>query len=298
MTFSDPPSIHRFDDRTCKQDLWAQSLVPFDSSSIEVERVSYRSKDGTYVPMFLVAKKGSLRLGPLPTVLTGYGGFGVPMTPQFSVVTSFLVEHGCLVAVANVRGGSELGAEWHLAAKRQKRQNAFNDFLAAGEWLIAGGHTATDTLAIAGGSNAGLLVGAALTQKPEMFRAAICLGPLLDMLRYHIFDNASWWVDEYGSATNVDDFAALREYSPYQRVQEGVAYPAVMLISGDADTRCNPMHARKMAARLQGATSSGRPVLLDYKMKWGHYPVLPLSERVDAVADRLTFLCHEIGVHL
>lgn len=297
-SFSQPPTIFCYDIQSGQQEVWTRSQVPFDSSSLEVERVHYPSKDGTLIPMFLVAQNGRRSSGPLPTFLTGYGGFGNSITPQFTAYATFLMEQGCLFAVANLRGGAEFGEEWHLAGKRHNRQNAIDDFIAAAEWLLANGHASPGKLAIGGGSNAGLLVGAALTQRPDLFRAVVCLGPLLDMLRYHRFDFADSWVDEYGSAENADDFPFLRAYSPYHRVQDGVTYPAVMLISGDADTRCNPMHVRKMAARLQAATSSGHPILLDYKPTWGHRPVQPLSRRIEALTDRLAFLCHELGVNV
>jgi len=183
-----------------------------------------------------------------------------------------------------------------VAAKRYNRQNAFDDFISAAEWLLAQDYAAPGRIAIGGGSNAGLLVGVAMTQRPDLFRAVICVGPLLDMLRYHKFDQARFSAEEYGSAENPQDFSYLRTYSPYHRVKDGVSYPAVMLISGDADTRCNPMHARKMAARLQAATSSGHPILLDYRPTWGHMPVQPLSARIEALTDRLAFICHELGV--
>lgn len=295
-SFIDPPVIFRLDVRTSSQQLWARSAVKFDRSSVEVERVQYLSKDGTSVPMFLVSRKDSRVDGPLPTFLTAYGGFGNSVTPQFTAYATYLLERGCLFAVANVRGGAEFGEAWHIAAKRLKRQTAIDDFLAAAEWLVGQGLAAPDRLGIGGGSNAGLLVGAALAQKPHLFRAVICLGPLLDMLRYHLFDFASSWVDEYGSAENETDFQALLRFSPYHRVAEGVAYPAVLLISGDADTRCNPMHARKMAAKLQASTTSKHPIVLDYRSEWGHMPVQPLTRRINALTDRLAFLCHELGL--
>jgi prolyl oligopeptidase len=234
----------------------------------------------------------------LPTFLTGYGGFGAALTPRFSAHATFLIERGFLYAVANVRGGSELGAEWHLAGKRHNRQKAIDDFIAAAEWLVASGRSAPRRIAIAGGSNGGLLVGAAVTQSPDLFRAALCLGPLLDLVRYHLFDYTNQWVEEYGSAANPDDFPHLQAYSPLHNVRDGVLYPAVLLISGDSDTRCNPLHARKMAARLQAATGSSHPVLLDYRPAWGHSPAQPLSTRIDALTDRLVFICHELDVAL
>lgn len=297
-SFSQPPSVYCYNAMSGRQELWAQPQVPFDASSVEVEQVRYPSKDGTQIPMFLISRKGQRRLGPLPTFLTGYGGFGISLTPKFTAYATFLMEQGFLIGIANLRGGSEFGEEWHVAAKRHNRQIAFDDFIAAAEWLLAMGHAAPGRIGIGGGSNAGLLVGAALTQRPDLFRAVICLGPLLDMLRYHKFDRANVSAEEYGSAENQEDFHFLRMYSPYHRVTDGVAYPGVMLISGDADTRCNPMHARKMAARLQAASSSGHPTLLDYKPTWGHMPVQPLSNRIEALTDRLAFICHELGVNV
>jgi len=295
-SFHLPPTIFRFDPHTCQSQVWASRPVPFDPSSFESERVEYESKDGTRIPMFLVAKKGCRCAGSIPTFLTGYGGFGSSLTPKFTAYGTVLMEQGFLFAVANLRGGAEFGEQWHLAAMRHHRQNAIDDFISAAEWLLAHGHTSPGRLAIGGGSNAGLLVGAALTQRPDLFRAVLCLGPLLDMLRYHKFDHADLWVEEYGCSENLEDFPYLYSYSPYQQAKDNVSYPAVMLISGDADTCCNPMHARKMAARLQSATSSSYPILLDYKSEWGHVPVLPLSCRIDSLTDRLAFICHELGV--
>jgi prolyl oligopeptidase len=216
------------------------------------------------------------------------------VSPQFSVFVAFLLEHGCVFALPNIRGGSEFGAEWHKAAKRRNRQTAYDDFLCAAEWLIQSGRTTPDKLAIFGGSNSGLLVGAALTQRPDLFRAVVCMVPLLDMLRYHLFDNAHVWKDEFGTANDPNDFAVLAAYSPYHRVRQGVAYPATMFISGDADKSCNSLHARKMTARLQAANGSGNPIFLDYSKVRGHSPVLPLSERVEALTDRLAFLCDQL----
>ena len=199
-------------------------------------------------------------------------------------------------AVANLRGGGEFGEQWHFAGKRHNRQNAFDDFIAAAEWLLAQGIATPGRIGIGGGSNAGLLVAAALTQRPDLFRAVVCLGPLLDMLRYHKFDQTNAYVEEFGCADNFDDFRYLLRYSPYHRIEEGVAYPAVMLISGDADNRCNPLHARKMAARLQSATTADHPIVLDYKPTWGHMPVQPLGNRVEALTDRLAFICNELDI--
>jgi prolyl oligopeptidase len=297
-SFAHPPSLLCRSARTGNQQIWVESSVTFDPSSIEIERIHYLSKDGTPVPMFMVSQRGRRSVAPMPTFLTGYGGFGTSITPAFTAYATYLMERGCLFAVANLRGGGEFGEAWHLSAKRQKRQVAIDDFISAAEWLLQEGYAMPGRLAIGGGSNAGLLVGAALTQRPDLFRAVICLGPLLDMLRYHRFDLAHTWIDEYGCAEIESDFRALLQYSPYHRVENGAAYPAVMLISGDADTRCNPMHARKMAARLQAATTSEHPILLDYKPVWGHTPIQPLTKRIDALTDRLAFLCQELGLHV
>jgi len=297
-SISKPPTVYCYDIQEGKTYVWDEANVFFDSSAIAVEEVTFASKDGTSVPLLLAAKKDLLHSGPLPTFLTGYGGFGSCVTPRFTAFATSLIEQGFLFAVPALRGGSELGEEWHLAGKRENRQNSFDDFIAAAEWLITADRCLPGRIAIGGGSNAGLLVGAALTQRPDLFRAAICLGPLLDMTRYHLFDFAASWAEEFGSPEDEQDFRSLLSYSPYHRVKDGVRYPAVLIISGDADTRCNPMHARKMAARLQAATSSHHPILLDYKPSWGHTPVQPISTKIETLTDRLAFVCHELGVHV
>ena len=297
-SINQPPSVRCYDTRQKKLYTYDETDLPVGGYEIEVEECTYPSRDKTMVPLLVAARKGRLHLGPLPTFLSGYGGFGSCVTPRFTAFATFLMEQGFLFGVPALRGGSELGEEWHRAGMRENRQKAFDDFIAAAEWLIAEGRAAPGRIAIGGGSNAGLLVGAAITQRPDVFRAAICLGPLLDMARYHLFDFAAGWAEEYGSPEDEQDFHNLLGYSPYHHVQDGADYPAVLLISGDADTRCNPMHARKMAARLQAATLSAHPVLLDYKAAWGHTPVQPFSSKVEALTDRLGFVCHELGVHV
>ena len=297
-SISKPESIHCYDTKTQEALTSDEANLAFDACLIESDEVVYTSKDRTSVPLLLAARKGLLHSGPLPTFLTGYGGFGSCVTPQFTAFATFLMEQGFLFAVPALRGGSELGEQWHRAGKGGRRQNSFDDFIAATEWLISEGRSTAGRIAIGGGSNAGLLVGAAITQRPDLFRAAICLGPLLDMARYHLFDFAAGWADEYGSPDDEQDFHSLLAYSPYHRVHDGITYPSVLFISGDADTRCNPMHTRKMVARLQAATGSDHPILLDYKPAWGHTPVQPLSTKIDALSERLAFICHELGVHL
>jgi prolyl oligopeptidase len=295
-SISEPVALCCYNTQREESVAWSEVNSPVHLSAIAVDETIYTSEDGTSVPLFLAARKDLLDSGPLPTFLTGYGGFGSCVTPRFTAFATFLMEQGFLFAVPALRGGSELGEQWHRAGKRENRQNSFNDFVAAAEWLVREQRSISGRIAIGGGSNAGLLVGAAITQRPDLFRGAICLGPLLDMARYHLFDFAAGWADEYGSPEDQEDFQSLLAYSPYHHVLGGGAYPAVLLISGDADTRCNPMHARKMAARLQAATSSSRPVLLDYKPAWGHTPVQPFSTKIEDLTDRLAFVCHEVGV--
>jgi prolyl oligopeptidase len=279
---------------TAETTLWAERKVPFESSDFSYTQEWFTAGDGTRIPMFLVGRKDTLAGGRHPAIMTSYGGYGLSMTPQFSVFVAYMMERGCLFALPNIRGGLEFGIEWHEAAKRRDRQVAFDDFISAAEWLFETGRTEAQRLAIFGGSNSGLLVGAAMTQRPDLFRAVVCIVPMLDMLRYHLFDNAHFWSDEFGTADNPEDFAPLLGYSPYQRVREGVPYPATMVVSGDSDQNCNPLHARKMTARLQAANVSDNPIFLDYSRHRGHSPVLPLSERIEALTDRMAFLCDQL----
>ncbi len=295
-SFVQPIQIQSYSPRNGDANLFASRLVPFDSKDFGHTQVSFTAKDGTRIPMYLVARQDVLYSGSHPTVMTSYGGYGVAMTPQFSVFVAFLMERGCLFALPNIRGGSEFGAKWHEAAKRRKRQFAFDDFLSAAEWLIESGRTQLSKLAIFGGSSSGLLVGAAATQRPDLFRAVVCMVPMLDMLRYHLFDNAHVWKEEFGTADDPEDFPALLRYSPYHNVRDGTPYPATMIVSGDCDQNCNALHARKMTARLQAANRSESPVFLDYRRHRGHSPVLPLSERVEALTDRMAFLCDQLDL--
>lgn len=283
---------------TRQHEVWGTVTAPLDESSIRVERAHCMSTDGVRIPVWLVSKRQHSPKTPLPTILTGYGGFGHCVGLSFSAFATFLVERGCLFAVANVRGGGELGEQWHLAGTRQNRQNSVGDFVSVAEWLLAERRTTPGRLAIAGASNGGLLVAAALTQRPQLFRAALSIGPITDILRYHLFDSAAMWVREYGRAENAADFAFMQAYSPYQGVRNGLPYPASMFVSGDADTRCNPMHARKMVAKLQTATASPHPIILDYRPAWGHTPAQPLTRRIDALTDRLAFICHELDLRV
>lgn len=297
-SFVEPIRLYSYSARQTRPQLWTRREVPFEPSSYAHARVWFPAKDGAQIPMFLVGQRDVLQGGSHPLIMTSYGGYGIPMTPQFSIFVAFLMERGCLFALPNIRGGSEFGVEWHNSAKRLNRQVAFNDFLSAAEWLVETGRTEPGKMAIFGGSNSGLLVAAAMTQRPDLFRAVVCMVPMLDMLRYHLFDGAFVWKDEYGTADDPDDFPALFSYSPYHRVRDGVKYPATLIVSGDSDQNCNALHARKMTARLQAASSSDAPILLTYNRQRGHSPVLPLSERIDALTDRMAFLCDQLELSM
>jgi prolyl oligopeptidase len=297
-SYTVPPSVYRIDLLTGTQTLWRRVEADVDPGRFEVRQVSVPSRDGTAVTMFLVHRRGLARTGDTPTYLTGYGGFNISMTPAFSRSLLLWLEHGGLVAVPNIRGGGEYGEAWHQGGMLGRKQNSFDDFLAAAEWLVREGYTRPERLAAAGGSNGGLLMGAVLTQRPDLFRAVVVQVPLLDMLRYHRFLIARLWIPEYGSPDEPDEFTWLRAYSPYHHVRPGTAYPAVLLATAESDTRVDPMHARKMAARLQAASSSGRPVLLRLESRAGHGAGKPLAKVLDELTDTWTFVFSEVGVEV
>ncbi len=297
-SYTFPPTVYRIDLTTGASSLWKQVEAKVDPGKFEVRQVSYASRDGTPISMFVVHPTGLVKDGRNPTYLTGYGGFNISMTPAFSRSLLLWLEHGGVVAIPNIRGGGEYGESWHQAGILASKQNSFDDFIGAAEWLIAEGYTRPDRLAAAGGSNGGLLVGAALTQRPELFRAVLVQVPLLDMLRYHRFLIARLWIPEYGSADDAEQFRWLRAYSPYHHVHRGVAYPAVLLATAESDTRVDPMHARKMTARLQAATSAERPVLLRLEARAGHGAGKPLSKVLQEMTDSWTFVFFELGVHV
>jgi prolyl oligopeptidase len=296
QSFSESPSILEYCATTNSYLPWSKQKGPENDHRHHVQRVSYPSKDGTPIPIWLVARDPFKANECRPTILTGYGGFGTPMTPRFSVLVSVMLELGCVFALPNLRGGSEFGREWHEAARRRKRQVAFDDFIAAAEWLCGQGITQPDRLAIFGGSNSGLLVAAAMTQRPDLFRAVLSIAPILDMIRYERFGDARKWREEYGTIENADDFHALYAYSPYHHVSEDVNYPSTLFVSGDKDTQCDPAHVRKTAARLQNRSLQTNPILVDYSIERGHTPALPLSVRIEALTRRIAFLCHELGI--
>jgi prolyl oligopeptidase len=297
-SYTTPYSIYRYDTGTGEQILWYREPVRFQSERFETEQVWYPSKDGTKIPMFLMHRKGLKPDGNTPTILYGYGGFNVSLTPFFNASAAWWIEHGGLYAVANLRGGGEFGEEWHRAGMLDKKQNVFDDFIAGAEWLISQKYTNPKKLAIWGGSNGGLLVAAALTQRPDLYQAVVCWHPDLDMVRYYKYtkNNNPPALLEYGNAADPAQFKFLYAYSPYERVRQGTKYPAVLLESGDADTRVPPEQARKMTARLQAATSSVRSVLLLYDAKAGHAGGEPFKKIVENSTDELTFVAWQLGV--
>jgi prolyl oligopeptidase len=295
-SFNFSPSIFRYDVKAAKSEVWARDKAPFDSSAFDVEQVWYESKDKTRIPMFLVHKKGLKLDGSNPVLLTGYGGFDVSETPHYFPMALVWVEHGGVFAHTNLRGGGEFGEEWHHAGMLEKKQTVFDDFIAAAEYLIANQYTNVAKLAISGGSNGGLLVGAAMTQRPDLFRAVVCSYPLLDMLRYQKFLKGPYWVPEYGSADNPEQFAYLYKYSPYHHVVDGTKYPSALFVTGDGDTRVAPLHARKMSARLQTVSTVNRPILLLYDTKSGHSGGRPVIKRIEEYTDILSYLFWQLQI--
>jgi prolyl oligopeptidase len=303
QSFTVPPSIYRYDLKLQKTSLWGKVDAPsIDSSAYDVHQVWYTSKDGTRVPMFVVHKRGLEKTGKNPTLLNGYGGFNISLTPAFKPYLYLWLEHGGIYAVANLRGGAEFGEDWHRAGMLEKKQNVFDDFIAAAEYLISEKYTDKDHLSIQGGSNGGLLTGAVLTQRPDLFRAVVCMVPLLDMLRYQNFQIAKLWIPEYGSAENPKQFDFIFAYSPYHHVKEGVEYPAVLFMTADTDTRVDPMHAKKMAALMQAEAKNGasreRPILLRVETKAGHGQGKPVTKQIEEWTDIYSFLFWQLGMRL
>jgi prolyl oligopeptidase len=297
-SFSQPPLIYQYTTGIEKSSTLSRHVPSPKPAVYQVKELSFRGKDGTEIPITIVARSGTEHSSQLPVIMTGYGGFGVPMTPRYSVLVEIMMKFGAVFALPHIRGGGEFGNAWHDTGRARNRQTAIDDFLAAAEWLSTEGITTPAKLAIFGGSNSGLLVAAAMTQRPDLFRAILCIAPLLDMVRYECFDQAVKWQREYGSVDSAEDFHALHAYSPYHHVRSNLDYPATMFVSGDKDDRCNPAHVRKMAAALQERTAQSNPILVDYSAERGHSPVLPLSVRVEALALRLAFLCRELSIEV
>jgi prolyl oligopeptidase len=292
-SFIRPPTIFRYDTRSGKSEVFATPKVPFDTSQYELTQVFYTSKDGTRVPMFIAGKKGLERNGQARLLMTGYGGFDVPMLPEWNPEYAWWLEQGGYFALPNLRGGDEYGEPWHKAAMFEHKQNVFDDFFAAAEYLIANHYTVAQRFALRGRSNGGLLMGAAITQRPDLFAAIWCGYPLLDMLRYQKFEMGRLWTTEYGTAEKATDLSYLLKYSPYQNVKPGQKYPAIMFFTGDSDTRVDPLHARKMTALMQATSGGDRPILLHYSLAGGHSAGVSLTQLVADQADELSFLWNE-----
>lgn len=295
-SFYIPPTIYQYDVAKGSQRIWSRLNVPVNTDYFDVEQVWYPSQDGTQIPMFIVHNKTFQRNGSNPVLLTGYGGFLATLTPYFSSTAVVWVENGGIFAMPNLRGGGEFGEAWHKAGMLENKQAVFDDFISAAEWLIEEGYTNPDKLAIAGGSNGGLLVGAALTQRPDLVKAVVCSYPLLDMLRYQKFMVGPLWISEYGSADNPEQFQYLRAYSPYHNIKAGTPYPSVLFLTGDADTRVAPLHARKMTAILQAQTGSDNPILLLYDTKLGHSGGTPASKEIEEAVDKMSYLFWQLTI--
>ncbi len=297
-SFATPPTIYRYDMITGASSVFRKSAVKFNPDDYEVKQVFYHSKDGTRVPMFLSYKKGIQLDGSNPTLLYGYGGFAIPMTPAFSVSRVAWMEMGGVYAVANLRGGSEYGEEWHLAGTRTHKQNVFDDFIAAAEWLIEHHYTRSDKLAIQGGSNGGLLVGACETQRPDLYGACLPAVGVMDMLRFNQFTAGRFWVDDYGSPENPKEFKALYAYSPYHNLKKGTKYPATLVTTADHDDRVVPGHSFKFAARLQACQAGDAPVLIRIETRAGHGAGKPTAKLIEEIADQYAFLVKNLHMNM
>lgn len=294
-SFTTPDQVYETSIRDGKTSLWAQLDVPVDTSNMVVEQVWYPSKDGTRISMFLIHRKDIARDGKNPVLLYGYGGFDISLTPSFSSLAAVWLEQGGIYAVTNLRGGGEYGKDWHRAGMLLDKQNVFDDFVAAAEHLIGEGYTSPDKLAIYGRSNGGLLVGAAMTQRPDLYRAVVCGVPLLDMVRYHLFGSGKTWIPEYGSAEDPAQFQALHAYSPYHRVAQGTAYPAMLMLAADGDDRVDPLHARKFTAAVQwAAAGQERPVIMRVERGAGHGGADRVAQTVEQYADLVAFLLWQL----
>ena len=297
-SYNAPPTIYAYDVASGDTTLFKQAEVDFDPENYVVEQVFYQSKDGTRVPMFIAYRKGLDKDGDNPTLLYGYGGFNISLTPSFKVTALAWMEMGGIYAEANLRGGGEYGEEWHQAGTKLNKQNVFDDFIAAAEYLIENRYTRPEKLSVFGGSNGGLLVGAVINQRPELFGAAIPAVGVMDMLRFHQFTAGRFWVDDYGSAENPEEFKALRAYSPYHNLEPGTDYPAVLVTTADTDDRVVPGHSFKYAAALQAAHAGEDPVLIRIETRAGHGAGKPTDKIIEEYADRWAFLVDNLDVQL
>ncbi len=295
-SFTTPGTIYRYDLKTGKSTVFRKPNIDADVSQFETKQIFYHSKDGTRVPMFITHKKGIKLDGNNPTLLYGYGGFDISITPSFSVPNLIWLQMGGVYAVANLRGGGEYGENWHQAGMKLKKQNVFDDFIGAAEWLIQNKYTSTPKLAISGGSNGGLLVGACLTQRPDLYGAALPAVGVMDMLRFNKFTIGWAWMSDYGSPQNPDEFKALAAYSPLNNLKPGTKYPATLITTGDHDDRVVPAHSFKFAARLQECQASDAPVLIRIETRAGHGAGKPTTKMIEEASDKLSFLSKELKV--
>jgi prolyl oligopeptidase len=297
-SFATPPSIYRYDLITGKSMLFRQAQVKFDPSLYEVKQIFYSSKDGTKVPMFIAHKRGIKLDGNNPTLLYGYGGFNIPLTPVFSVSRLQWMEMGGVFALANLRGGGEYGDAWHRAGTKLQKQNVFDDFIAAGEYLIQEKYTNSHKLAIQGGSNGGLLVGACMTQRPDLYGACLPAVGVMDMLRFQKFTAGRYWVDDYGSSDNSEEFEAPYKFRPYHTLLKNgpKKYPATLVTTADTDDRVVPGHSFKFAAALQTMQTGPEPVLIRIETKAGHGAGKPTAKVIEEVADQWAFLVKTLNI--
>jgi len=295
-SFATPPSIYRTDLKTGDTTLFRRAEVKFNPDLYEVKQVFYPSKDGTKIPMFLTMKKGTKYDGTNPVLLYGYGGFSISLTPTFSVGRVAWLELGGIYAQANLRGGGEYGEEWHQGGTKLNKQNVFDDFIGAAEYLINEKITSPSKLAIQGGSNGGLLVGACMTQRPELFAACLPAVGVMDMLRFQKFTAGRYWVDDYGSSDNPAEFAALRKFSPYHNLKPGTKYPPTMVTTADTDDRVVPGHSFKFTAQLQACQAGDAPVLARIETRAGHGAGKPTAKLIEEVADQWAFLVRHLGM--
>ena len=298
VSFTEPPTVYRYEMKTGQSTVLFRPKVDFKSDEFTTEQVFYQSKDGTKVPMFLTYRKGLEKKGNNPTLLYGYGGFDSSITPSFSPAIAAWLQMGGVYAVANLRGGGEYGEEWHLAGTKLRKQNVFDDFIAAGEWLIANKYTSTPKLAISGRSNGGLLIGATLNQRPDLWGAALPGVGVMDMLRFQKFTIGWAWTSDYGSSENADEFAALYKYSPLHNIKAGTKYPPTLIVTADHDDRVFPGHSFKYAAAMQVAQSGPAPVLIRIETRAGHGAGKPTSKVIEEVTDQWAFLVKNLQMQI
>jgi prolyl oligopeptidase len=296
MSFTTPAKLYRLDEKELNWQFIFEDKPPIETSNLETKQVFYTSKDGTRIPMFIVYKKGLKLDGNNPTLLYGYGGFNVSMLPHYIGVTASFVNRGGVYAVACLRGGSEYGENWHKQGILKNKQNVFDDFISAAEYLIQQGYTNPKKLAIKGGSNGGLLIGAVVTQRPDLFKAAICAVPLLDMIRYHKFLIARYWIPEYGDPDKEEDFKYLLNYSPYHNVKVGISLPAMLIRAGENDTRVDPLHAKKFTALLQNSPWQINPVLLLIDFESGHGSGQSIDQQVQNIEIEYQWLMNMLDM--